>query len=228
MTTRINNYKIVQGQIAEAAVRCSRKRNDITLVAVTKQVSWDDASDLYALGQRDFGENRLFDALEKRKQSPDDCHWHFIGTLQSNKVRKAIGHFSLIHSVDSLELARKISNCSTEEEIITPVLLQVNTSGEISKQGLSQEGWKSILEDVLSLEGISLEGLMTMAPLGASEREARTCFAALHKFREELQTASNGEALLKHLSMGMSHDFPWAIAEGATIVRIGTALFGEQ
>lgn len=218
-----DRYRRVRDEIAEAAIQSGRNPEAVSLVAVTKEVSWDLAAPLYDLGQRDFGENRVAQALEKRVIAPEDCRWHLIGTLQTNKVRKAIGCFALIHSVDTVSLARKLSQCSQEIGMITPILLQANTSGELTKHGLTAQQWREAFDEVCGLPALSIEGLMTIAPLGSAEREARECFATLRALRESLKTR---ERPLAQLSMGMSGDFKWAIAEGATIVRIGTALFG--
>ena len=185
---------------------------------------WEQVQPAYASGCRDFGESRLQDALPKISSAPPDIHWHLIGTLQKNKVRKAIGAFALIHSVDSPELAAKISECGQEAGIITPVLLQVNTSGETTKHGLSEEQWQPHLEMLLKLPFLRLEGLMTMAPFVEETDVIRRCFARLRQMRDRLALGHP----FRHLSMGMSHDYRIAIEEGATLLRIGTALFGER
>jgi pyridoxal phosphate enzyme (YggS family) len=172
---------------------------------------------LYNQGCRHFAENRVDAALEKMELLPEDIQWHLIGTLQKNKVRKVIGKFALIHSVDTPELAKKISDCSLEAGLKTPILLQVNTSGEASKHGLSFEEWQKNYPEVANFEGIMIKGLMTMAPLVDDEKIIRTTFARLRELGKVLK--------LQHLSMGMSQDFPLAIAEGATLLRIGSALF---
>lgn len=220
-----DNYRRICEEIHETAIRYGRKPEELTLVAVTKSVDWKTANLLYAQGQRDFGENRVQQALEKHEQSPSDCRWHLIGSLQSNKVSKVIGKFTLIHSVDSPELAHKLSQESCKRDLITPILLQSNTSGEKAKHGLSPEQWKERFKEILNLPGISIEGLMTIAPFIDDESVIRKCFVRLRNLREELSVFADGRQRLLHLSMGMSHDFPFAIAEGATILRIGTALF---
>ena len=172
---------------------------------------------LYESGCRNFAESRVDAALEKIQQLPTDINWHLIGTLQKNKVRKIIGKFKLIHSVDSPELAKKISDCSLEAGLKTSILLQANTSGEASKHGLNADEWLKRYQEVEGLQGVKVEGLMTMAPLVEDEKIVRNCFYALKKLGEKLKTY--------HLSMGMSQDYPLAIAEGATLLRIGSALF---
>ncbi len=220
-----SNYSRIQQSIAAAAEKCGRQPGDIKLIAVTKTVGWPEANVLYDMGQRDFGENRLHQAFEKMAVAPQDCAWHLIGTLQSNKVAKAIGHFPLIHSVDSLALAQKISQQSQKANLTTSILLQVNTSGEISKHGMTPQECRHNFEQIAQLPALSIQGLMTMAPFSSDEKLVRSCFAGLRQLRDALRVVSNHQKLLPHLSMGMSHDFQWAIAEGATIVRIGTALF---
>lgn len=220
-----DNYKRIQDEIAEAALNYGRDPAEIKLVAVTKNVDWKDVAAIYQLGQRDFGENKLQEAQGKQLLAPKDCHWHFIGTLQKNKARKAVGNFVLIHSVDSFELAAKISQCSLESGTVSHILLQSNTSGEITKHGYTAEEWKACFEDLLSLPCISIDGLMTMAPLTDDDGMISKCFAALRLLRDDLSNMSGGRANLKHLSMGMSHDFKIAIAEGATLLRIGNSIF---
>jgi pyridoxal phosphate enzyme (YggS family) len=196
-----------------------RDPNDVQIVAVTKGVAWKDVLPLYQLGHRDFGENRVADALAKQAEAPPDCRWHFIGTLQMNKVRKVGGKFTLIHSVDSVALAQKLSEVSVEMGVVTSILLQVNISGETTKHGLSAEQWKAAFDEVLALPGLQIKGLMTMAPAEGDEQVVRNCFKGLRLLRDELR--------LDQLSMGMSGDFRLAIEEGATMIRVGSALFNQ-
>lgn len=210
--------KKLRDQIAEACRRSDRDPSEITLIAVTKYATLESIREAYNLGLRSFGESRIPAALEKMAQLPSDIDWHFIGRLQSNKVAKAIGCFELIHSVDSLALAQKISAASTQQGCITQVLLQVNTSGEPSKQGLTPDTCRKHFLELSQLSGISIQGLMTMAPLTDDANVIRACFSRLRGLRDELK--------LRDLSMGMSHDFSIAIEEGATLLRIGSSLFG--
>ena len=221
------NYQKILHEIAAAATNCGRDPASITLIAVTKQVDWQTASTLYAQGQRNFGENRIDEVLIKKTLAPQDCQWHFIGNLQKNKVRKIVGEFAFVHSVDTLDLAEKISAVSLENDLVTPILLQANTSGEVSKSGFNPEEWKECFEKVLALNGVSVKGLMTMAPFTNDEEIIRRCFRGLRTLRDELQLIAGDRANLSELSMGMSHDFKIAIEEGATMVRIGTALFSS-
>lgn len=221
------NYAKIRQEIDAIALRCRRNPREITLVAVSKGHDWNAMLPAFQAGCRDFGESRIQDALEKMPNAPKDVRWHMIGTLQANKVRKAIGKFALIHSVDTTELTKKISDCSLEAGVKTSILLQANTSGEQSKHGLSPTEWKKNFESLLTLPGIHIEGLMTIAPLVDDENEIRRCFSALRSLRDELAAKAGDKASMHHLSMGMSHDFHLAIAEGATIVRIGRALFSS-
>lgn len=213
-------YIQLKDEIARIANDCGRDPASITLVAVSKGHPWEQVQPAYAAGCRDFGENRLPEASEKMTHAPTDVRWHFIGTLQKNKVRKAVGSFALIHAVDTLEVAEKISLCSEELGLVTKVLLQANTSGEATKHGRTAGEWKRDFERVMALRGIQVEGLMTMAPLVEDQDRIRHCFASLRELRDEMG--------LQHLSMGMSHDYTIAIQEGATLLRIGTAIFGDN
>lgn len=204
-------YREMKDAVAKAALECGRSPENILLLAVSKGCSLEEILAAYKDGCRDFGESRVQEALEKIENAPKDINWHLIGSLQTNKVKKAIGKFKLIHSVDSYELAEKISNAS----IKIPILLQVNTSGESTKHGLSPQ---ENLEKFFRLPGVSVEGLMTMAPFVENEAVIRDCFVKLRNLRDQYG--------LKHLSMGMSHDWRIAIEEGATILRIGTNIFG--
>lgn len=219
------NYKHILEEIGKAALRVGRNPKDVKLICVTKNVAWQDIQPIYDLGQRNFGESRLQEAFEKQTAAPEDCLWHFIGTLQKNKVRKVIENFVLIHSIDSYELALKISHCSQELGLTTQVLLEANTSGESTKHGLTPNEWKEYFEKLLALPSISIKGLMTMASYTDDDNLIRNSFAALRELRDDLREIAGGKIDLSELSMGMSHDFKIAIEEGATLVRIGSAIF---
>jgi PLP dependent protein len=195
----------------------------VTLIAVSKNRSVEQMMELYRQGCRDFGESRIQEALDKMEKMPTDIRWHLIGTLQKNKVRKAIGKFALVHSVDTPELARKISECSSEAGLTTQILLQANTSGEPSKHGLSPYQWNEAYPKLLKLPNLKIEGLMTMAPLVDDQQLIRRCFSNLRLLRDQL----GGSPALPILSMGMSHDYRIALEEGATHLRVGTAIFAE-
>jgi pyridoxal phosphate enzyme (YggS family) len=212
-------YQKVKETIQETALSVGRDPAEIQLVAVSKGYAWDHIQPVYRQGCRDFGESRVQELEIKQQQAFEDIRWHFIGTLQKNKVRKIIGKCVLIHSVDSLDLAQKISACGEESGIKVSILLEANTSGEQSKHGASPEQWKRDFALISKLPALQIEGLMTMAPLVENEKVIRACFSGLRTLRDELG--------LIHLSMGMSHDYRIAIEEGATLLRIGTALFNH-
>jgi pyridoxal phosphate enzyme (YggS family) len=218
-----SHYQKTLRDVHRIALENGRNPEDIAVIAVTKGYSHRAVLSAYSEGCRDFGESRMQEVLEKKVLTPKDIQWHLIGTLQSNKAKKAIGQFVLIHSVDNPKLAQKLSQCSQEAGVTTRILLQVNTSGEISKHGLNINQWRECFSEVVQFPFLKIEGLMTMAPLTDDLEQVRGCFAKLRHFRDELR-AKMGLAL-PHLSMGMSHDYPIAIAEGATLLRIGTAMF---
>lgn len=189
------------------------------IIAVSKGRTFEEIRKVYETGVRDFGESRVAEALEKMVQLPNDIRWHFIGKLQKNKVNKVVGKFALVHSVDSVELAKKLAQASVERGLITAILLQANTSGEKSKSGLSPAEWKARWPQVKSLKGLNVQGCMTMAPHTDDQQVIRRCFSALRELRDDLG--------LKELSMGMSNDHKIALEEGATMVRLGKAIFDE-
>ncbi len=211
--------KALLERVRTVAVRAGRKSEEITIVAVTKGHPLEHVLPAYKAGLHHFGENRLQEALSKMSGAPRGVQWHLIGTLQRNKVAKAIGRFAMIHSVDTIPLAEKISSCSAEAHVTTKVLLQVNVSGEESKQGFTKEECRKALPHLLNLPGISIQGFMTMAPLTEDRSLVRSCFRGLSDFRKEAAPS------LPHLSMGMSSDYEIAIEEGATLIRVGRELF---
>jgi PLP dependent protein len=221
-------YCFIQQTIQEKALACGRYPKEITLVAVTKTQSFSVIQEVYQAGGRQFGENRVQEALAKIPQFASDCCWHLIGSLQSKKVGKVLpASFQLIHSVDSLELAHKINETAQSHQQIVSILLQVNTSQELSKHGLSAQKWLAILDSLNQCSFLKIEGLMTMAPLTEDEKIIRSCFKQLYQLREKWKSYLKEPALFRHLSMGMSNDYEIAIQEGATIVRIGSAIFGK-
>lgn len=201
------NYLTLLSQINERA----------QLVVVSKKRSIDEINALYRVGCRDFGENRVQELLMKAPLLPGDIRWHFIGPLQKNKVHKILSLVDLIHSVDSISLAKEISKRSLEFGLEIKILLQVNTSGEISKQGFSKNELGDIWTEISSLPGISVRGLMTMAPLTEDSMMIRNCFGCLRDLSNEL--------FLQELSMGMSNDWKIALEEGSSILRIGSHIF---
>lgn len=218
----------VQERIALAAARAGRRADDVTLVGVSKTVGRPEVDAAYAAGLRHFGENRVQDALAKFTDPPTDLVLHLIGSLQTNKVRHAVGRFGLIHSVDRLSLIEALQErCAAAGADRQPILLQINVAGEEQKHGCAPADAGALVEAVLARSSLELRGLMTMAPLAAEPEATRPVFAALRELRDDLQR-QYPEATLDELSMGMTNDFEVAVEEGATIVRVGRAIFAPQ
>jgi len=216
----------VHAQIAEAARKSRRSPNDIELVAVSKAHPAEKVQAAADAGQSLFGESRVQEARAKIPLLPSRLRWHFIGHLQKNKIRHALPLFELFHGIDSLALAEEMQRVAAEEGIRPRILLEVNLAGEASKHGFSADGLRRDLENILSLGRLSPEGLMTIPPLAPEAEMSRSYFIRLRELRDRLETEFNLQ--LPHLSMGMSGDYPIAIEEGATLVRVGTAIFGER
>jgi pyridoxal phosphate enzyme (YggS family) len=218
-------YEAIRRQVADAADACGRDPGDVTIVAVTKTVGVEEVTAALAAGVRDFGENRVQEFLGKYGLFPE-ARWHFIGTLQTNKVKDVVGKAHLIHSVDSMRLLSHIERRATERGVIQPLLLQVNVSGEEAKHGLSVADLPEAIREASQMDSVEVRGLMTMAPLARAE-DVRWVFRELREARDSLRATLPDRVELEHLSMGMSGDFRVAVEEGATIVRIGRALFGR-
>lgn len=206
----------------------------VTLVAVTKHASIDQMLDAFESGLRDFGENKQQDADDHRTQLaqriPSEAfqtiRWHFIGHLQSNKVNKTVGRYDLIHSVDSIRLAEKIAHAAQAQGLTQKILLQVNVSGEASKSGFEPSAMDEAVAAIKAMPGVALEGLMAMAPADAGDIGAESVFSRLADLRAGLSTRHG--IMLPELSMGMTKDYVPALKNGATIIRLGTLLFGDQ
>ncbi len=233
------NILQVQERIAAACARAGRDPSGVTLVAVSKTFPAEAIGEAYRVGLHDFGENRVEEAIEKipniQSLTPN-LQWHLVGHLQSRKAREAVDLFDMIHSVDSVKLADKVSRLCVESGRVMPILLECNVSGEETKYGFSvattadRARWMADVEATLALPGVRVEGLMTVAPIAADAEDARPVFRALRQLRDELAArfADRRQAGWRHLSMGMTDDFEVAIQEGATMVRIGRAIFGER
>jgi hypothetical protein len=231
------NLRSVQERITAAAGRAGRDPAAITLVAVTKTQPLSTVQAAYDLGLRHLGENRVEDAEVAAGAVPADVTWHMIGHIQSRKARRVVPLFHFVHSLDSVKLARALDRLSTGRAMPLPVLLECNVSGETSKYGFRAERWAeedeqrrslfTAVEEIVALPNLRVEGLMTMAPIVADPEQARPVFARLRRLREGL-AAAFPQAGWSHLSMGMTDDFEVAIEEGATMVRIGRALFAPD
>ena len=217
----------VRANIAEAAKNAGRDAASVRLLAVSKTFPADDVLEALAAGQIEFGENRVQELETKVPVCGPETVWHLIGHLQTNKAEKAVGLAEYIHSVDSVKLLNRINAAAEKHGKRQKLLLEVNVSGEESKFGLSgYDAVRETAEYALSLANVQLLGLMTMAPLDAPDSVLHATFGGLREFRDRLEREFS--IRLPELSMGMSHDYPIAIAEGATIVRIGTAIFGGR
>lgn len=225
MTAIASRYEAIRRQVVDAADIAGRDPDDVRIVAVTKTVGIEDIRQALDAGISDFGENRVQEFLGKFGLFPD-ARWHFIGTLQTNKVKDVVGRAALIHSIDSRHLLDEVDRRAVASGVVQPVLLQVNVSGEGSKHGFTPDEVLEALMAASESDGVEVRGLMTMAPLGRPE-DARWVFRELRELRDSLQALHLNGVELHELSMGMSNDFRVAVEEGATIVRVGRAIFGK-
>lgn len=220
------NLERVCQQIAQAAQKSGRRADEIELVAVSKTHDAASVRAAHEAGQSLFGESRVQEARAKIPECPSSLRWHFVGHLQKNKIRHALPLFELFHSVDSLALAGDIHRVADDIGAHPRALLEVNVSGEGSKFGFKPEALRAEMAALLALSRLSIEGLMTIPPLAPEPETSRKFFVALRELRDGLQ--SEFGVSLPHLSMGMTNDFAIAVEEGATLVRVGTAIFGAR
>ena len=219
----------VHSRIARAATTAHRSPHEVRLVAVSKTFGLELVRAAAAAGQEDFGENRVQEALQKMAGSADlSIRWHLIGTLQSNKARKAAEHFAWIHSVDSLSLLERLDAAAAAAGTRPKVLVQVDLAGEPTKHGALSSALPAIFEAARECRAAQVVGLMVLPPWSEDAEPARTYFRQLRQIRDRLEARGVAGEMLRELSMGMSHDFEVAVQEGATIVRIGTAIFGTR
>lgn len=220
--------KRVQERMSSACARCSRSPDSVRLVAVSKTIAPERIQEAIASGVGILGENYMQEARQKIELIGKPVSWHFIGHLQSNKAKYAVDLFDMIHSVDSLHLAESISSEARKKNKTIPILIQVNISGEESKHGLNPQTTLQLIQDAAKLQNLSIKGLMTMPPLSENPENSRPYFNALRNLRDMLAAKLPENVDLHELSMGMSSDFEVAIEEGATLVRIGTSIFGTR
>jgi len=219
----------IHGRIAAAARSAGRDPSSIRLVAVSKTFPIDAIREAHAAGQREFGENRVQEALQKIASCADlDIKWHLLGHLQTNKAKKAAPAFSTIHSIDSVELLQKIDSTAADAGRAPELLIQVDLSGEATKFGLTPADVPLLFDAAARCRAARIVGLMTLPPIPESPEDARPWFRRLRELREEWRAAGVPASMLVELSMGMSGDFEVAIEEGSTMVRIGTAIFGSR
>ena len=220
------NLERVREQIADAAAKAGRAIDEIELVAITKTHPAEKVREAIEAGQALFGESRVQEARAKIPELPSNVRWHFVGHLQKNKIRHALPLFELFHGVDSLALAQEMNRIAADEGMHPRVLLEVNVAAEGSKFGFSPEKLRAEMESLLALPRLSILGLMTIPPLAEQAEPSRKYFVQLRQLRDRLQTEFRVD--LAQLSIGMTQDFPIAVEEGATLVRVGTAIFGER
>ena len=226
MPSIADNLERVREQIAQAASKAGRGVDEIELVAISKTHDAAKVREVVEAGQTLFGESRVQEARVKIPELPSNLRWHFVGHLQKNKIRHALPLFEMIHSVDSLALAQDVDRIAEEDGLHPRVLLEVNVVGEGSKFGFQPEQLREDLENLLGLPRLSILGLMTIPPLADEAEASRKYFVQLRELRDRLQTEFHVD--LAQLSMGMTQDFAVAVEEGATLVRVGTAIFGER
>lgn len=222
------NLKQVEENIAAACKRAGRKREEVTLIAVSKTKPISMLSEIYDCGIRDFGENKVQELCEKREQLPLDIRWHMIGHLQRNKVKYIIRDTALIHSVDTYRLAEEINIQAKKIKRIVPILIEVNIAKEPSKFGILPEEALLLTEEISKLDSLRIEGLMTIAPYTENPEENRPYFQQIKNLSVDIANEKIDNVSMNTLSMGMTGDYMTAIEEGATIVRVGTGIFGAR
>jgi pyridoxal phosphate enzyme (YggS family) len=223
------NLQSVRSRIDAAARRAGRDPSQVRLIAVSKTFGADQVRAAWAAGQRDFGENKVQEALQKIGETSDmEMRWHLIGHLQSNKARKAASSFACIHSLDSIDLLRKLDAAAGEQGSSPEVLVQIDLAGEETKFGAGADDARRILDAALGARAVRAAGLMLIPPWDDDQERTRPWFVQLRELRDRWLAEGLPAAALRHLSMGMSHDFEAAVEEGATLVRVGTAIFGKR
>jgi len=222
------NFNVVMDRMASAAMRAGRDPSSVRLVVVTKTVDHDRIREAVAAGAGILGENRVQEAKEKIEALGKIASWHLIGHLQTNKAKYAVRLFDLIHSVDNLELAAEIDRQAAKIGKAQNILIEVNIAGEASKAGMAVKGAPALVREAARLKNISIKGLMTMPPYSENPEDSRPYFTVLRELAETIAKGTIPNVSMQELSMGMSGDFEVAIAEGATLVRVGTAIFGER
>lgn len=222
------NYKKVEENIIAACKEVGRDPSEVTLIAVSKTKPVELLKEAYDAGARFFGENKVQEIQEKYDKLPEDIHWHMIGHLQRNKVKYIVDKVSMIHSVDSLRLAETIEAEAAKHNVVVPVLLEVNVAEEESKFGLKIDEVLPLLEEISGFTHIKVQGLMTIAPFVENPEDNREIFRQLKKLSVDIDSKNINNINMSVLSMGMTGDYMVAVQEGATMVRVGTGIFGER
>lgn len=222
------NVQFARNKIAEACRRSSREFEEIELVAITKTVDVEQINEAIEAGIRVVGENRVQEAWRKFQEVGEKAHWHMVGHLQTNKVKRVLQFADMIHSVDSVYLAREIQTQAKKLDRTIEILIQVNTSGEESKFGLEPEATIGAIEEVSTLPNLKIKGLMTIGAFLPNPEDVRPCFKLLNDLKDRVNERGITSVEIGTLSMGMTNDYEIAIEEGSTMVRVGTAIFGER
>lgn len=223
-----NNFDVVESKIKKACERSGRKREEVTLIAVSKTKPVEMLQEAYDLGTRVFGENKVQEIVDKYDVLPDDISWHMIGHLQRNKIKYIIEKVDLIHSVDSVRLAEAIEKEAAKHDVVAKILIEVNVAKEDTKFGLMTEEVEKVIEEISKFPHIRVKGLMTIAPFVENPEENRVHFQRLRKLSVDIDSKKFDNVTMSILSMGMTNDYEIAIEEGATMVRVGTGLFGAR
>ncbi|MDD6135583.1 MAG: YggS family pyridoxal phosphate-dependent enzyme [Lachnospiraceae bacterium] len=222
------NLRNVQAKIAAACERANRNPEDVLLVAVSKTKPLSDVEELIKCNQQDFGENKVQELVDKYENVSTSVNWHLIGHLQTNKVKYIVDKACLIHSVDSVHLAKEIEKEAAKKGVIAKILIQVNIAKEDTKFGISEEDIYDLIDEIKNFEHIQIEGLMTIAPFVENPEKNRVHFRNLHQLSLDIKSKNIDNVNMNVLSMGMTNDYEVAIEEGATIVRVGTGIFGAR
>lgn len=223
-----SNLQKVEQNILDACKRAKRSREEVTLIAVSKTKPLSMLQEVYDLGMRHFGENKVQELCDKKPELPDDLNWHMIGHLQRNKVKQVIDKVKLIHSVDSIRLAETIEQEAAKKNLVVDILIEVNVANEESKYGFQMNEVLPAIEVIAKFSHIRIKGLMTIAPFVENPEENRSVFADLRKLSVDINSKNIDNVCIGILSMGMTNDYQVAIEEGATMVRVGTGIFGER
>lgn len=222
------NLELVRQNIKNACEKAGRRPDEVTLIAVSKTKPVSMLKEAYSAGSREFGENKVQEIMDKYPQLPSDIHWHMIGHLQRNKVKYIIDKATLIHSVDSLRLAEEISSQAEKKQVTANILVEVNIAQEESKFGISREEAIQLVKNIAKLPHISVKGLMTIAPFVTNPEDNRKYFRQIRELSVDIAKENIDNVTMSILSMGMTGDYMVAIEEGATMVRVGTGIFGER
>ena len=222
------NLAEVQSRVEQACKRAGRDVAEVTLIAVSKTKPVTDLQEIYNAGVRDFGENKVQEMCDKMEKMPKDINWHMIGHLQRNKVKYIVGNVALVHSVDSYRLAEEINIQAKKKGLVVPILVEVNIADETTKFGVSKEDAMELVRQIASLDALSIKGLMTIAPYVVDPEENRAYFRKIKELSVDIDNQNIDNVSMDILSMGMTGDFEVAIEEGATMVRVGTGIFGKR